>query len=120
MKTRTIILLCVASAVLAFLVALFGPRLLNRQPKMHFATIDLTGVIRKQQESNIRLLASPTADEGAKKTALAEASEFGKRANAEVLALSVECECVLLMREAVVAGQIEDMTPRLLVRLHVQ
>lgn len=120
MNTRTIILLCVASAVLAFGVALFGPRLLNRQAKIHFATIDLTGVIRKQQESNIRLLTNATADDGAKKAALAEASEFGKRANAEVLALSSECGCVLLMREAVIAGQIEDMTPRLLARLHVQ
>jgi hypothetical protein len=120
LKPRSVALLCLLCAAAAFFTAFFGPRLIGRPAKPPFAVVDLTSVIRKQQERAMRLLADPASDEAAKKAAIAAAGEFGKRANAEVIALSQECGCVVLMREAVVSGQIEDLTPRLLARLNVQ
>lgn len=119
MNTRTVAILCIVSAALAFLIAFFGPRLLDKN-KTRFAVVDLSRIIRKQQERSVRLLADPASDDAAKKTAVASASDFGKKVNAEVTALSQECGCVLLMREAIVAGHIEDLTPRLLARLNIQ
>lgn len=85
--------------------------------KGRFAVIDLASVVRKNQEAAVSLLASGNADQRTRDAALAAAQDFGKRLDAEVVALSRECGCVLLMREAVVAGEVEDLTPALLARL---
>lgn len=120
MNPRILVSLCIASAAVAFVVAIVGARVLDKGNRTRFAVVDLTGVITKHQEKAVRMLADPGSDETAKKAAIVSAGEFGKRVNAEVLAISQECACVVLMREAVVAGQIEDLTPRLVARLSMQ
>lgn len=85
--------------------------------KVRFAVVDLASVVRKNQEAAVSLLASGAADQRTRDAALAAAQGFGKRLDVEVIELSRECGCVLLMREAVVAGEVEDLTPTLLFRL---
>lgn len=120
MNPRLVAILCLLSAAATFAVAIFGPRLLDRHPKQRFAAVDLSALIRKNQERGLRLLADPTTSDSMKKEAIAMSAEFGKRADAEVSNLSRDCACILLMREAVVAGDIEDLTPVLAKRLGVQ
>lgn len=112
--------LCAASALLAFAVAKFGPALLDRNGKTKFATVDLASVVRKRQESSVALLADASNDRRARDAALASAREFGERLDRELAEMSGECGCVLLMREAVVSGQLDDLTPALLSRLSIQ
>jgi hypothetical protein len=112
--------LCAASALLAFVVALFGTALLERGGKTRFATVDLAAVVRRQQEASVSLLADATTDQRARNAALASAQEFGKRLDRELLDMSRECGCVLLMREAVVSGQLDDLTAVLLSRLTIK
>ncbi len=119
MNPRLVVSLCIASAAIAFLVAIAGTRYIDKGGRARFAVVDIAGLVAKHQERAVRMLADPASDEATKKAAIASAGEFGKRVNAEVLALSQECGCVLLMREAVVAGQLEDLTPRLVARLNV-
>ncbi len=116
MKPGVVLALCALCATVAFGIAALGLRAFDRRPPA-FAVVDLTGLVRKQQERAIRAMADPLADEATKRAALASAGEFGKRADAAVVALSQECACVLLVREAVVSGQVEDLTPRLAARL---
>lgn len=117
LTSRTVIALCAACALVAFGVALLGPRLLERGGRTPFALVDLAAVVRRQQEASVALLADGSADQRARSAALASAQEFGKRLDQELVALSKECGCVLLMREAVVSGQLDDLTPVLLARL---
>jgi hypothetical protein len=105
---------CLAVAIASLSGRSFG------KPNGRFAVVDLATVVRKNQEAAVSLLTSGAADQRARDAALASAQGFGKRLDAEVVALSKECGCVLLMREAVVAGEVEDLTPALLSRLNKQ
>lgn len=109
--------LVVLGACLALLVASLTGRVPGKA-KARFAVVDLASVVRKNQEAAVSLLASGTADQRTRDATLAAAQGFGKRLDAEVVELSRECGCVLLMREAVVAGEVEDLTPALLSRLN--
>lgn len=117
MNGRYVALLCLASAALALAVALFGPKLLSRAPKQRFATVDLSGLVARQQEQSVKQIAGGEGDEAKRKAALAAAEAFGNRVNAEAINLARECGCVLLMREAVIAGEVEDLTPVLAARI---
>lgn len=119
MKPRMVMLLCVGSALLSICVVLVMPMLLGKQKtRQKFAVVDLTQVITKQQERAVRVLADLNADEASKKKAIESAGEFGKRVNGELVQLSQQCGCVLLMREAIIAGELEDLTPVLLARVN--
>jgi len=107
-------------AVLIVPLAVVAWAYLHGQGKTKFAVVDLATVVRKNQEAAVSLLANSAADPAARDAALAGAQSFGKRLDAAVVSLSKECGCVLLMREAVVAGDVEDMTPALLVQLSKQ
>lgn len=114
MTPRTVLFVSVASALIAFLVAFYGPKILSReQPPQRFAYVDLTTVVSKKQEQSVRALADPNATDDTKKKALKEAQEFGARVDKALLELAGQCQCTLLMKEAVVSGQLEDMTQRL-------
>lgn len=117
MNSRNVALLCLASAALTLVIALAGPKLLSRAPKQRLVTVDLSGVIARQQEQAVKQIAAGEGDESKRKAALAAAEAFGKRLNAEAHALARECGCVLLMREAVVAGEVEDLTSVLASRI---
>lgn len=108
--------LVVLGACLALLASSVTGRV-SGKGKARFAVVDLASVVRKNQEAAVSLLASGTADQRTRDAALVSAQGFGKRLDAEVVELSRECGCVLLMREAVVAGEVEDLTPALLSRL---
>lgn len=118
MNRRSVVVLCLASATLAALVALMVSRLAGGSQAMRYAVVDLTGVVAKVQEENVRTITSATTGETAKKQAMERAAAFGSQANAAVLKLSQECDCVILMREAVIAGALEDLTPLLLAKLN--
>ncbi len=103
-------------AAVAIALASLAPRI-SGKPTVKFAVVDLATVIRKNQDSAVALLAGGMADQRARDAAVASAQGFGKRLDAAVIELSHDCRCVLLVREAVVAGEVEDLTPALLSRL---
>ena len=107
------------AALLTSAAALAWPRLTGHT-KSRFAVVDLATVVRKNQEASVALLANGAADRAARDSALASAQGFGKRLDAAVVSVSKECGCLLLMREAVIAGDIEDLTPALMSQLSKQ
>jgi hypothetical protein len=120
MSTKSIALLASSCVLGTLLITFVGVAVLHQRSEQRFGVVDLTSIVQKQQERGVRLLADPDGDVTAKKNAMTAATDFGKRINEEVLALSKECGCVLLMREAIVAGQVDDLTPRLMARLNGQ
>lgn len=112
--------LCLTSAVIVTVVFVASARLTQRPAQARFAVVDLAAIVRANQAKSVATLADKDADPAAKTAALARTRDFGKRLDQEVGVLSTECACVLLMREAVVAGQLEDLTPALLSRLSRQ
>lgn len=109
--------LMVLGAAVAIALSTLSTRLPGGQAKAKFAVVDLASVVRKNQEAAVSMLANGAADQRTRDAAFASAQGFGKRLDAEVIELSRECGCVLLMREAVIAGDVEDLTPALLSRL---
>lgn len=120
MTTRSVVMLCLASAAVAFLIALLVPRLTSGPQAARYAVVDLAGVVARVQEENVRTITSANSGEGARRLAMERAAAFGSQANAAVVKLSQECDCVILMREAVIAGAVEDLTPLLLAKLNLK
>lgn len=110
--------MCTAVAVLLLLLAFqLGSRLGAQRSGAKFAVVDLASVVRQHQEASISAFSDKGADDNSRARALAQAKAFGKQLDYEVSQLSGECGCVLLVREAVVAGQLEDLTSVLTARL---
>ena len=108
--------LCLATAAIVATAFIVVPRL-KHQDHGRFAVVDLAAVVRANQQEAVALLADKGADQSSRAAALSQARDFGKQLDREVSELSAECGCVLLMREAVVAGDLEDLTPALMSRL---
>lgn len=108
--------LCLATVVIVATAFIVVPRL-KHQGHGRFAVIDLAAVVRANQQKAVTLLADKGADQSSRAAALSQARDFGQQLDREVRELSTECGCVLLMREAVVAGDLEDLTPALMSRL---
>jgi hypothetical protein len=108
---------CVASAAVVAASFVVIPKFSGRAAPPRFAVVDLASIVRTNQQLAVSRLAEKGVDQAARASSLALAREFGQRLDLEVRELSIECGCVLLMREAVVAGELEDLTPALLNRL---
>lgn len=108
--------LCLVSAVIVATAFMVVPRL-KHQGHARFAVLDLASLVRVNQQKSVALLADKGADQSSRAAVLSQARDFGKQLDHEVRELSAECGCVLLMREAVVAGDLEDLTPALMSRL---
>lgn len=108
--------LCLATAAIVAIAFVAVPHL-KQQSHGRFAVVDLASVVRASQQKAVTLLADKGADQASRAAALAQARDFGQQLDHEVRELSAECGCVLLMREAVVAGDLEDLTPALMSRL---
>ncbi|TWI69293.1 type F conjugative transfer system protein TrbI [Pseudoduganella lurida] len=78
------------------------------------AQVDLTRILREYQHDTAAMLARLPNDGDTTARALARTAAFGQRLDEAARRLSTQCGCVLLMREAVVAGQMPDLTPRLI------
>lgn len=108
---------CATAAALVAVALALAPPLHNRSGPARIAVIDLAAVVRANQQQTVALLADQGTNPAARTSALARTRDFGQQLDREVRALSAECDCVLLMREAVVAGELEDLTPALMTRL---
>ena len=108
--------LCLASGVIVAIAFMTLPRL-KHQSHERFAVVDVASVVRAHQQKAVALLAAKGAEQSARTAVLAQTHDFGQQLDHRVRELSDECGCVLLMREAVVAGDLEDLTPALISRL---
>jgi hypothetical protein len=113
----------VASLVLAGLVSTVtsaGMTLgyhLTRPAPLRFATLNVAQLFSERQEELMRLASQGTGEAGTQK-AVDLARTFGRQLEAEALALPKECQCVVLVRGAVVAGsELPDYTDAVRARL---
>ncbi len=105
------------SAALAFAICagmLAAYHFLMPPPAAKFGRVDLTGVIAEQQRGFAELVTKGEAER-----AYNHAARTGKGLSQSVSALARECDCVILVSDAVVAGA-EDLTPRLREIIHAK
>jgi len=77
------------------------------------ATVDLAQLL-KEEEGRFSAKVTPDMSEDARKMLANSVEQYGKRLSAEVDKLSVECECVLVNRAAILGNaQVHDLTPAL-------
>ena len=90
---------------------------LTRPAPLRFATLDVAQLFGERQEELVKLASQGAGDAGAQK-AVDLARTFGRALEAEALALPKECQCVVLVRGAVVAGaELPDYTDAVRARL---
>ena len=117
-KTSTILMI-VGACVVAFLIAFLGQRALTKQ-EIVFATVDLSAAVTSAQEQSIKMLMDANTKDVDRAVALERTKQFGAKVSAATAQLATECGCVLLVKEAVVAGSLPDLTPQLLEKLKGQ
>lgn len=105
------------TGVLVVLLFLALPKLAGHAQHGHFAVVDLAAIVRTNQQKAVAQMIEKGPDQASRAAAMSQAKAFGQRLDQEVRDLSAECGCVLLMREAVVAGDVQDLTPELVNRL---
>lgn len=103
----------VVSMLLVAILSMFAVRVLvARMLPPPLATIDVSATLKQQQERTALAIASATSpDDRQRQVRRAEA--FGIALDRAIAALRQECGCVLVLREAIVAGDVPDLTPRL-------
>jgi hypothetical protein len=90
---------------------------LMRPAPVRFATLNVAQLFAERQEELMKLVADGAGEAGAQK-AMDLARSFGRRLEAEALALPGACQCVILVRGAVVAGgDLPDYTDAVRARL---
>lgn len=99
-----------AFSVSAALIA--GYHFLLPPPAPRFGRVDLASVVAETQRGF-----AERVGKGETQAALDEAARAGLGLNRAVQRLALECACVILVADAVVAGA-EDMTPRLRELVH--
>ena len=111
-NTRICIALTVMMLVIATLMALTARLALRRVMPPAVATVDVTATLKAHQQRSAMRIAQARSDDE-RQRALRQAGAFGARLEHAVGQLGAECRCVLLVREAVVAGEVPDMSARL-------
>lgn len=90
---------------------------LTRPAPLRFATLNVAQLFSERQEELMKLAAQSAGEAGTQK-AVDLARTFGRQLEAEALALPKECQCVVLVRGAVVAGsELPDYTDAVRARL---
>ena len=111
-KISVALLACCA----AFFLAFFGQRLLA-SPSAKFAVVDLTSIMASMQELSIKAIADINTPPEVRSRAVESAKQFGTQVGAATAELSLQCGCVVLMKEAVVSGDLPDLTAELVAKL---
>jgi hypothetical protein len=90
---------------------------LTRPAPLRFATLNVAQLFSERQEELMKLAARDAGETGTQK-AVDLARTFGRELEAEALALPRECQCIVLVRGAVVAGsELPDYTDAVRARL---
>ncbi len=111
-NTKICITLFLGMLIVGGLAALGARHVLQRMLPPTLATIELTRALRQHQEHFAGRIAHATS-EAERQSALRGAAALGPRFEQAIAGLRAECGCVLLLREAVVAGEVPDLTARL-------
>lgn len=83
-----------------------------------YGVIDLSAVVDgKRNEMEKMIMAGNLSPEKSKQL-MASLASFGQRMESEVTAISADCNCVILARQAVLAGNVTDYTEELKKRLN--
>lgn len=120
MSRGTTLALAALLCAVALLLGLFLPGLIRAIDRPRLATVDLVGIVSKQQEATLQALNSAGADEDKRRAALKAAEAFGAKVNEHARSLAADCKCVLVVKQAVVAGEAEDLTALLVRRMTAQ
>ena len=103
----------VVSMLLVAILSMFAVRILvDRMLPPPLATIDVTATLRQQQQRTALAIAGASSPEERQRQ-VRRAELFGNALDHAITALRQECGCVLVLREAIVAGDVPDLTPRL-------
>lgn len=113
------LLVCLAMAALAALVVLLCRTMLLRLQPAPLATVDITAVVKEHQARLAASVARAASDEDRQRLRRQSAA-YGPALEQAIAVLHKECRCVLVLREAIVAGDVPDHTPRLVALLDPQ
>ncbi|MBB3221710.1 TrbI F-type domain-containing protein [Pseudoduganella umbonata] len=106
------LLVILATAALAALTAMICRTMLPGLLPPPLATVDITAIVRQH---HVRLAAgmAQAASNDDRQRFRRQSAAYGPALEQAIAALRQECGCILVLREAIVAGDVPDLTARL-------
>lgn len=106
------LLVCLALAAAVTLMALLCRYMLLRMQPPPLATVDITAIV-KQHHDRLATNVAHAASDNDRHRIQRQTAAYGPALEQAIAALRQECGCILVLREAIVAGDVPDLTPRL-------
>jgi hypothetical protein len=106
------LLVCLAMAALAALTAVICWYMLPRLLPPPLATVDITALV-KQHHARLAAVVAQADSDDERQRYRRQTAAYGPALERAIAALRRECGCTLVLREAIVAGDVPDLTPRL-------
>lgn len=85
-----------------------------------FAVVDLAAAVKVREAEFAQLLSGPNVGDRERQQAFHLVQNIGPEIEKAIQRLQKECECVIVVKSAVVAGPATDLTPRLLAHLGIK
>ncbi len=114
LNPRTIIIIaCVVLILQAASLALYHRAVIQKHPVI--AVIDLAGVYRAKEEQYAKLVSADKNDPKARQAAIEEVQRFSQQMPGHLQTISSECQCLVILANAVASKRPEtaDLTPLL-------
>lgn len=89
-------------------------------PPLRIGTVDINEVMQIKQLQLTAMATRPGATDQDREAAYDEISRFGRNMESAIAEMQQYCNCVIMVRAAVIRGQHEDMTADLLKRLGME
>ncbi len=78
-----------------------------------YATVDIGSIVKERETQFAALLSKPDVQDRDRQTAFWLVQKLGPEIERSVGVLQEECKCTILVRSAVIAGPVVDLTARL-------
>lgn len=89
----------------------------NRKPQQNIAVVDLTDIVSIKQKQFTSLLTKKNATDADRGAAYEMVKAFGPSLEKSLVEVQKDCNCTLVSKQAVLAGNLEDKTADLKAKL---
>lgn len=102
-----------AVALCVAIVVTLAWHLLDKKHHQRVAVVDIATIMKAKEAQFTELLSKPSVTDDDRRKAYDQIQRFGADVGAAVKDLSHQCGCIVLNKAAIIAGDVEDLTPSL-------
>lgn len=92
----------------------------NRKPHQNIAVVDLSDIVSTKQKQFVSLITKKNATDADRKAAYELVKAFGPSLQETLGEVQKDCSCILVSKQAVLAGNVEDRTAEFKAKLGIK